>query len=35
MSNETREILINSAYILASILFVLGLKMLGRQGTAR
>ncbi len=29
------EILINSAYILASILFVLGLKMLGRQGTAR
>jgi len=29
------EILINSAYILASILFILGLKMLGRQGTAR
>ena len=35
MSNELREILINSAYILASILFVLGLKMLGRQTTAR
>ncbi len=31
----SREILINSAYILASILFVLGLKMLGRQATAR
>ncbi len=30
-----REILINSAYILASILFILGLKMLGRQPTAR
>jgi len=29
------EILINSAYILASILFIIGLKMLGRQGTAR
>ncbi len=35
MSNELREILINSAYIVASILFILGLKMLGRQGTAR
>jgi NAD(P) transhydrogenase subunit beta len=30
-----REILINSAYIVASILFILGLKMLGRQATAR
>ena len=30
-----REILINSAYIIASILFILGLKMLGRQATAR
>src|SRR5690606_28881702 len=29
------EILINSAYIVASILFIIGLKMLGRQGTAR
>jgi len=29
------EILINAAYIVASILFVLGLKMLGRQTTAR
>lgn len=35
MSPETREILINSAYIVASIMFVLGLKMLGRQATAR
>ena len=35
MNPETREILINSAYIVASILFVLGLKMLGRQATAR
>ncbi len=35
MSNELREILINSAYIVASIMFVLGLKMLGRQATAR
>ncbi len=31
----SREILINTAYILASILFILGLKMLGRQATAR
>jgi NAD(P) transhydrogenase subunit beta len=31
----SREILINSAYILASILFIIGLKMLGRQTTAR
>jgi len=31
----TREILINASYIIASILFVLGLKMLGRQVTAR
>lgn len=30
-----REILINSSYIVASILFILGLKMLGRQTTAR
>lgn len=30
-----REVLINSAYIVASILFVIGLKMLGRQPTAR
>jgi NAD(P) transhydrogenase subunit beta len=30
-----REILINLAYIIASILFILGLKMLGRQATAR
>ena len=30
-----REILINVAYIAASILFILGLKMLGRQHTAR
>lgn len=30
-----REILINSAYIVASGLFILGLKMLGRQATAR
>jgi NAD(P) transhydrogenase subunit beta len=30
-----REILINSAYIVASGLFIVGLKMLGRQGTAR
>ncbi len=30
-----REILINTAYIAASILFILGLKMLGRQATAR
>ena len=30
-----REILINSAYIVASILFILGLKMLGRQVSAR
>ena len=30
-----REILINSAYIAASILFIVGLKMLGRQATAR
>ena len=28
-------VLINSAYIVASILFIVGLKMLGRQGTAR
>ena len=35
MSNEMREILVNSAYIVASIMFVLGLKMLGRQATAR
>ncbi len=31
----TREMLINCAYIGASILFILGLKMLGRQPTAR
>ncbi len=31
----SREIIINSAYIVASILFILGLKMLGRQATAR
>ncbi|MEX2044182.1 MAG: NAD(P)(+) transhydrogenase (Re/Si-specific) subunit beta [Opitutus sp.] len=31
----SREIAINVAYIIASILFILGLKMLGRQGTAR
>ncbi len=31
----SRDILINSAYIAASILFITGLKMLGRQGTAR
>ncbi|HTO03284.1 MAG TPA: NAD(P)(+) transhydrogenase (Re/Si-specific) subunit beta [Opitutus sp.] len=31
----SREILINSAYIVASGLFILGLKMLGRQATAR
>ncbi len=31
----SREILVNSAYIAASILFILGLKMLGRQTTAR
>jgi NAD(P) transhydrogenase subunit beta len=30
-----REILVNAAYIVASILFILGLKMLGRQATAR
>ncbi|MEY4941090.1 MAG: hypothetical protein RIQ93_2825 [Verrucomicrobiota bacterium] len=30
-----RAVLINSAYIIASILFVIGLKMLGRQPTAR
>jgi len=30
-----REILINTAYIVASILFIIGLKMLGRQATAR
>jgi NAD(P) transhydrogenase subunit beta len=30
-----REILINSAYIVASILFIVGLKMLGRQASAR
>jgi NAD(P) transhydrogenase subunit beta len=30
-----REILINSAYIVASGLFILGLKMLGRQTSAR
>ncbi len=30
-----REVLINVAYILASILFIFGLKMLGRQATAR
>jgi NAD(P) transhydrogenase subunit beta len=30
-----REVLINVAYILASSLFILGLKMLGRQATAR
>jgi NAD(P) transhydrogenase subunit beta len=30
-----REILINAAYIVASILFIVGLKMLGRQTTAR
>jgi NAD(P) transhydrogenase subunit beta len=30
-----REILINSAYIVASGLFILGLKMLGRQASAR
>jgi NAD(P) transhydrogenase subunit beta len=30
-----REILINAAYIVASILFIVGLKMLGRQATAR
>lgn len=30
-----REILINAAYIVASGLFILGLKMLGRQATAR
>ena len=30
-----REILINSAYIIASGLFIVGLKMLGRQATAR
>lgn len=35
MSPELREIFINSAYIVASILFILGLKMLGRQATAR
>ncbi|MFM1850781.1 MAG: hypothetical protein RIS54_465 [Verrucomicrobiota bacterium] len=35
MNLETREILVNGAYIVASILFILGLKMLGRQGTAR
>ena len=29
------EILVNSAYIIASILFILGLKMLGRQASAR
>jgi NAD(P) transhydrogenase subunit beta len=29
------EILVNSAYIVASILFIVGLKMLGRQATAR
>ncbi|MDP2136925.1 MAG: NAD(P)(+) transhydrogenase (Re/Si-specific) subunit beta [Candidatus Didemnitutus sp.] len=31
----SREIIINSSYIVASILFILGLKMLGRQATAR
>ncbi len=31
----SREILVNSAYIIASILFIVGLKMLGRQATAR
>ncbi|HYC70300.1 MAG TPA: NAD(P)(+) transhydrogenase (Re/Si-specific) subunit beta [Opitutaceae bacterium] len=30
-----REIVLNSAYIVASILFILGLKMLGRQSSAR
>jgi len=30
-----REIIVNSAYIAASILFIIGLKMLGRQATAR
>ena len=30
-----REILINAAYIVASILFIVGLKMLGRPTTAR
>jgi NAD(P) transhydrogenase subunit beta len=35
MSAATREVLINSAYIVASILFILGLKMLGRQASAR
>src|SRR5690606_31513947 len=35
MNPATVQILINAAYIVASILFILGLKMLGRQGTAR
>jgi NAD(P) transhydrogenase subunit beta len=35
MNPETRDILVNSAYIVTSIMFVIGLKMLGRQNTAR
>jgi len=35
MNAETRDVLINSAYIITSIMFVIGLKMLGRQSTAR
>src|SRR5690606_10895578 len=35
MNPATVQVLINAAYIVASILFILGLKMLGRQGTAR
>ncbi|QYM79467.1 NAD(P)(+) transhydrogenase (Re/Si-specific) subunit beta [Horticoccus luteus] len=35
MNAATSAILINSAYIVASILFILGLKMLGRQASAR
>jgi len=35
MSAETREVLINSAYIVTSVMFVIGLKMMGRQATAR
>ncbi len=31
----SREIIINISYIVASILFIMGLKMLGRQATAR
>jgi NAD(P) transhydrogenase subunit beta len=35
MTPETRDVLVNSAYIVTSIMFVIGLKMLGRQNTAR